>query len=127
MAANQQTFTDDSLPLEVCFDTGSSVCFTDASCGDHCYTGYVIAVGGNPVMWRPARQKLQSMSTAESELMAAVEGSQVLQGISLFAKEMNPDTELKEFLAVDNTAAIALCSPASSTPWRTRRLKKGAM
>ena len=116
----RESFKDEVMPLEITHDPNSIACFTDASFGDTCYTGYIILVGGNPVIWKASRQKLQSMSTAESELISAVEGSQVLQGIILFATEVNPSRTWKFYLAVDNTAAIALTNPSSGTPWRTR-------
>ena len=98
--------------------------FTDSSfapSGGRSQGAAVIFYGSNPIVWRAGRQQLTTLSTAESELLEAVEGT--LLGLStrglmteLTGKEM-PLT-----IWVDNQAAIALLTTSSGS-WRTRHLR----
>ena len=75
----------------------------------------------NPLSWRASRQKLTTLSTAESELVEAVEGT--LLGLStccLLNELMEREIPLSVY--VDNKAAIALLTTSSGI-WRTRHLR----
>ena len=116
----------DEIPPSIAFDPEAVVVFTDASFGDASYTGFVITIGGTPVVWKACKQKLVSMSTAETEIIAAVEGTQHVQGIMVFIAEVFPEKKWKLILAVDNMAAVSIANPNAGTPWRTRHLRKRA-
>jgi len=122
LASRSEVFTDVS-PLPETFDPHTIMCFTDASYGDSCYTGYVILVAGFPVLWKAARQTLASASTAESELIAALEGHMCHRGIAELVEEMMP-THWQVIMGIDNQAAISLLKEMAGAPWRTRFLRK---
>ena len=98
--------------------------FTDSSfapSGGKSQGAAAVFLGKCPLVWRAGRQALVTLSTAESELLEAVEGTVI--GLStrgllseLFGKEL-PIT-----IWVDNSAAIALLTTSSGS-WRTRHLR----
>ncbi len=124
LAKRSETFTE-VMPLKEMFDKQTIMCFTDASYGDRCYSGYVILVAGFPVLWKAARQTLASSSTAESELISALEGHMCHCGISELVMEMMP-TAWRRIFGIDNQAAISLINPMTGTPWRTRHFRRKA-
>ena len=77
--------------------------------------------GSSPISWRPARQQLVTLSTAESELLEAVEGAILGLSTQGLLQELNGQ-ELPLYLHVDNQAAISLLG-GSSASWRTRHLR----
>ena len=98
--------------------------FTDSSfapSGGRSQGAAVIFYGPNPIVWRAGRQQLTTLSTAESELLEAVEGT--LLGLS--TKGLMTELTGKEIpltIWVDNQAAIALLTTSSGS-WRTRHLR----
>ncbi|CAE8599492.1 unnamed protein product, partial [Polarella glacialis] len=65
------------------------------------------------------------MSTAEAELMEAVEGQIAAQAVNAIIAELLH--EVKQTVAVDNTASVALLT-GDCAPWRTRHLRiRGAV
>ena len=98
--------------------------FTDSSfapSGGRSQGAAVIFYGSNPIVWRAGRQQLVTLSTAESELLEAVEGT--LLGLStkgLIAELTGKELPLT--IWVDNQAAIALLTTSSGS-WRTRHLR----
>ena len=74
-----------------------------------------------PLSWRSARQPLVTLSTAESELIEAVEGA--LLGLSTLGlvEELTGRKPLIK-VHIDNQAALALAT-GSSGSWRTRHLR----
>ena len=97
--------------------------FTDASYapqGGHSYGGHVLEYRGSPVIWRAGRQQLIAMSSAEAELIQAVEGGTYGESFLALLQDLAvvcEDTQME----VDNTAAIALIRGGGSQ--RTRHLK----
>ena len=75
----------------------------------------------SPIAWRSARQQLVTLSTAESELLEAVEGTILGLSTQGLLQELNGQ-ELPLYLHVDNQAAISLLG-GSSASWRTRHLR----
>ena len=98
--------------------------FTDSSfapSGGRSQGAAVIFYGSNHIVWRAGRQQLVTLSTAESELLEAVEGT--LLGLStkgLIAELTGKELPLTVW--VDNQAAIALLTTSSGS-WRTRHLR----
>ena len=98
--------------------------FTDSSfapSGGRSQGAAVAFYGSSPLTWRASRQQLVTLSTAESELVEAVDGT--LLGLS--ARCLLSELEKKEVpltLWVDNKAAIALLTTSSGS-WRTRHLR----
>ena len=76
---------------------------------------------GAPVAWRSGRQGLITTSSAETELLAASEGSILTFSIDALLSDMCVEAQSRE-LRVDNSAAIVLASEEGGS-WRTRHLK----
>ena len=74
-----------------------------------------------PLVWRSSRQPLVTLSTAESELIEAVEGA--LLGLSTQSpvEELSGQKPVLE-IRVDNQSALALTT-GSTGSWRTRHLR----
>ena len=103
-------------------DPGIEV-FTDASFapfGDRSISGIIVQLGGNSVFWKSRRQSLVSLSTAESELIAACEGVVLAHSVQALADELY-GKRLRVLLKVDNVAAITLAEGGGSQ--RTRHLR----
>ncbi|CAE7730700.1 GIP [Symbiodinium sp. CCMP2592] len=99
------------------------VVYTDASFapyGSHSITGVLITYHGRSVVWKAKKQALVSLSTAESELIAACEGVVMGQSSESLILELTSDLRTK-LLLVDNLAAIALVEGSGSQ--RTRHLR----
>ena len=98
--------------------------YTDSSfapSGGRSQGAAVVFYGKSPLVWRSARQQLVTLSTAESELLEAVEGT--LLGLStkgLLAELLGEEPSL--VIYVDNSAAISLLTTSSGS-WRTRHLR----
>ena len=84
------------------------------------HTGWVILLYGAPVLWRSSRQATVSLSTAEAELNATLEGSVALLSIEALLKDVKVVFEEKEILT-DSTSALTIASGSGS--WRTRHLR----
>ena len=77
--------------------------------------------GSSPISWRSSRQPLMTMSTAETELLEAIEGS-ILGMASKGLLEELMGKFIPLYLHVDNMAACALLTTSTGS-WRTRHLK----
>ena len=73
------------------------------------------------ISWRSARQQLVTLSTAESELLEAVEGMVLGRAVKGLLDELS-QRDLPMTLLIDNSAAVTLLSSASGS-WRTRHLR----
>ena len=83
--------------------------------------GSVVAmVGGTPILWTSSKQPLPCLSTAESELVEAIEG--VILGDSLACLVEEVEGKIQKTLKCDNAAAVSL-STAKGGAWRTRHLR----
>ena len=99
------------------------VSWTDASFapeGARSHTGWLIAAGDAPLSWRSSRQSTVTLSTAEAELVASVEGALALCSLYALWKEIEEE-ELKLILKTDSTSSIAIQHGSGS--WRTRHLR----
>ena len=97
--------------------------FVDASFApdaNRSHTGWLILLGGNVIAWRSSRQSCISLSTAEAELEAAVEGLVALQGIQALLQDIGIDTFQMQMHS-DSTSALAIAHGSCS--WRTRHLR----
>ncbi|CAE7767290.1 RE2 [Symbiodinium sp. CCMP2592] len=100
------------------------VTYTDSSYapdGDRSHGGAVVFWSGSPVAWRSGRQGLIATSSAETELLAASEGSTLTASVDALLNDMGAHVDGRE-LRVDNSAAIVLASEEGGS-WRTRHLK----
>eukprot|EP00439_Symbiodinium_sp_Y106_P048300 s3792_g6.t1 len=75
----------------------------------------------NPIVWRSSRQALVSLSTAESELLEAVDGAILGCSTRALLEELR-GKPLFLYLHVDNQSAVMLLQ-GSSGSWRTRHLR----
>ncbi|CAE7225820.1 GIP [Symbiodinium sp. CCMP2456] len=73
------------------------------------------------IAWRSARQQLVTLSTAESELLEAVEGMVLGRATKGLLDEMTKDKVVLNLL-VDNAAAVSLLGSTTGS-WRTRHLR----
>ena len=98
--------------------------YTDASYGSSelkSISGAAVFVGGTPVGWQTTRQPFITLSTAEAELMAMLEG--LVAGRSTAALlEAVVEEKAEVRLHSDSTAAIAIATGTTSS-WRTRHLR----
>ncbi|CAE7214357.1 GIP, partial [Symbiodinium sp. KB8] len=82
----------------------------------------LVAYTGVPLAWRATRTPYVCLSTAESELTAAIEGLKMTLSLGAVLEEI-AGKELKITLAIDNQSTIAIAKPSGSTSWRTRHLR----
>ena len=97
--------------------------FTDASfapLGQHSYGGHVVEVKGVPALWKASKQQLIAMSSAEAELIQAVEGCMYAESLMTILSDLGLQCTSAE-LCLDNTAAISFVNGAGNQ--RTRHLK----
>ena len=66
------------------------------------------------------RQQMITLSTAESELLAIIDGAVATKGMEAMLSDLGEEIEEKH-IASDSTAALSISSGSSS--WRTRHLK----
>ena len=98
--------------------------FTDSSfapAGARSHGAAVVTYKGTPICWRSSRQTLVTLSTAESELVEAVEGALLLKSVEGVIQEIAGLTPRLP-IRVDNMSAMQLLN-GSSGSWRTRHLR----
>ena len=109
--------------LRVKATSSSLMMFCDAAFapqGGKSHSGWVVTYAGTPIMWRSGRQQMVTLSTAEAELLAMIDGGIAMKGIEALLGDMNVSVEEK-VIASDSTAALSITGGSSS--WRTRHLK----
>ena len=74
------------------------------------------------ICWRSSRQPFTTLSTAESELVAASEAALMLISTQALVTDVLPEQEARLSLRVDNKAAVSISSEGMGS-WRTRHLK----
>ena len=97
--------------------------WTDASFapeGAKSHTGWMVMIGDTPVSWRSSRQTTVTLSTAESELAASVEGALALVSIEALVSELGLGI-WESVLRTDSTSSLAIQQGSGS--WRTRHLR----
>ncbi|CAE7275253.1 unnamed protein product [Symbiodinium sp. CCMP2592] len=84
------------------------------------HSGWMVMWSGSAISWRSARQSTIALSTAESELLAILEGAVGMLGVEamLYDIKIGP---LKKTIASDSTSALCISSGTGS--WRTRHLR----
>ena len=75
-----------------------------------------VFVNNNPVSWRSSRQQLVTLSTAESELLEAVEGAVLANATATLVSELRGH-RLPVHLHIDNQSALMLLN-GSTGSWR---------
>ncbi|CAE7038253.1 RE1 [Symbiodinium sp. CCMP2592] len=98
--------------------------FTDSSfapSGGRSHGSCAVFYNDCAVAWRSARQQLCTLSTAESELLEAVEGVVLGRATKGLLDELT-GRDLRMNLLVDNAAAVTLLASLSGS-WRTRHLR----
>ena len=104
-------------------DDSGLVAYSDASFapeGERSHTGWVVFLHGLPVCWRSARQPFVTLSTAESELVAALDAVVALQSTEAMLSDLAV-VGLSKTLRVDSQSALAIAIGQGS--WRTRHLR----
>ena len=105
-------------------EIGELSVFTDSSfapSGGRSQGAAAVFYGQSPLVWRSGRQQLVTLSTAESELLEAVEGATLgLSTRGLLTELLGRELPLTVW--VDNSAAISLLTTSSGS-WRTRHLR----
>ena len=87
--------------------------------------GMIVVWAGSVVAWMTKKQSLVKHSSAEAELYQAVEGWTLGTNVQTILAGMG--VQLKLVLALDNKAAIQICTNIERpSSWRTRHLKLSA-
>ena len=84
-------------------------------------TGVVVCYGGTPIAWHTTRQAFITLSTAEAELMAMLEGLVTLRSTGALVEAVL-ERKVTMKMHSDSTAAIAIAAGTTSS-WRTRHLR----
>ena len=90
--------------------------------GNRSYQGILVFFAGAPVQWEANRQSFHTLSTAESELMAAIEGMSMTQSVEALLKVMYEERVHEKVLYGDNASTISIIEKPDG-PWRTRHLR----
>ena len=101
------------------------VAYSDSSfapSGSRSHTGIVLTWMNTPISWRACKQPFTCLSTAECELVAAIEALTMASSLQTVIQQLDA-TSQTIILGIDNQAAIALASPTTSASWRTRHLR----
>ena len=109
--------------LKIRWEQNSLVMFCDAAYAPQSarsHGGWLVVYGGSPIMWRSGKQSMITLSTAEAELLAIIDGAIALKGVEALLMDMGICVEEKQ-IASDSTAALSISTGSSS--WRTRHLK----
>ncbi|CAE7459070.1 GIP, partial [Symbiodinium sp. CCMP2592] len=84
------------------------------------HTGWLVCWGGTPICWRSGRQASITLSTAESELQAIIEGFIGMLGLEAMLLDLEVEPTVK-VIRSDSTSALAIGAGTGS--WRTRHLR----
>ncbi|CAE7219055.1 GIP [Symbiodinium sp. CCMP2592] len=84
------------------------------------HTGWLVCWGSTPVCWRSGRQASITLSTAESELQAIIEGFVGMLGLEAMLLDLEVEPTVK-VIRSDSTSALAIGAGTGS--WRTRHLR----
>ena len=82
--------------------------------------GWLVTYGGVPLAWRSSRQSMITLSTAEAELLALLDGAVAVKGLEAILQDAGEKVEWRR-LASDSTSALSISAGGSS--WRTRHLR----
>lgn len=98
--------------------------YTDSSYGPNGMDSQgcvIVCYGGDAVMWKSSRQSTPALSTAESELLEAIEGLTMGDSVDVLIQEISNTVGGKK-IRVDNMAAVNLLVESAGS-WRTRHLR----
>ncbi|CAE7563194.1 GIP [Symbiodinium sp. CCMP2592] len=101
------------------------VAFSDSSfapSGSRSHTGIVLTWMNSPISWRACKQPFTCLSTAECELVAAIEALTMAKSIEVVLRQLDSGLG-KIILGIDNQAAISIATPTTNSSWRTRHLR----
>ena len=109
--------------LRTCWNGKGLVMFCDAAfapLGGRSHSGWLVVYGGTPLLWRSGRQQMVTLSSAEAELLAMIDGAIAAKGVESFLMDVGEYVEEKQ-IASDSMAALSIST--GSTSWRTRHLR----
>ena len=90
--------------------------------GNRSYQGVIVTFAGAPIQWESNRQAFCTMSTAESELVAALEAMTMSQSVEALLQVIHPETVFEKVLYGDNQSSLSILEKPDG-PWRTRHLR----
>ena len=82
--------------------------------------GWLVTFGGVPMVWRSGRQQMITLSTAEAELLAMIDGAIAMKGVESLLADVGQAVHGR-YIESDSMAALSISSGSSS--WRTRHLR----
>ena len=97
--------------------------FSDASYapeGDCSHGCSIALLQSSPILWKSGRQSMITLSTAEAELLEAVEAMTMGESISVMVEEI--ESQLQRMAWCDSQAAVAILTTEGGS-WRTRHLR----
>ena len=109
--------------LVIAWEDKDLIMFCDAAYapqGARSHGGWLVTFGGVPVSWRSSRQSMITLSTAEAELLAMLDGAVATKGIEAILADVGVQARSRT-IASDSMAALSITSGSSS--WRTRHLR----
>ncbi|CAE7649513.1 unnamed protein product, partial [Symbiodinium necroappetens] len=100
------------------FEAWSDCSYAPSGCRSH--SGMAITWNKAVIGWRSGRQPFTCLSTAEGELVAAIETLVLAMSLKAIVDEFGVSIA-DMTLCIDNQAALSLATPGTSASWRTRR------
>ncbi|CAE7947469.1 unnamed protein product [Symbiodinium sp. KB8] len=82
--------------------------------------GWLVTYGGVPIVWRSGKQQMITLSTAEAELLAMIDGAIAMKGVESLLSDIGQAVH-ERYIESDSMAALSISSGSSS--WRTRHLR----
>ncbi|CAE7567435.1 hypothetical protein AK812_SmicGene3199 [Symbiodinium microadriaticum] len=92
--------------LRIRWEQNSLVMFCDAAYAPQnarSHGGWLVTYGGSPIMWRSGKQTMITLSTAEAELLAIIDGAIAIKGVEALLVDMGMFVDEKQ-IASDSTA-----------------------
>ncbi|CAE7231831.1 TY5A, partial [Symbiodinium sp. CCMP2456] len=89
----------------------SDASYAPQGCRSH--GGWVVMYGGVPISWRSGRQSMITLSTAEAELLALLEGAVAAKSTEAILSDIGERIE-ERTIATDSTSALSIASGSSS-------------
>ncbi|CAE7938651.1 unnamed protein product, partial [Symbiodinium sp. KB8] len=102
------------------FEAWSDCSYAPSGCRSH--SGMAITWNKAVIGWRSGRQPFTCLSTAEGELVAAIETLVLAMSLKAIVDEFGVSIA-DMTLCIDNRAALSLATPGTSASWRTRHLR----
>ncbi|CAE7906865.1 unnamed protein product [Symbiodinium sp. KB8] len=82
--------------------------------------GWLVTFGGVPIVWRSGRQQMITLSTAEAELLAMIDGAIAMKGVESLLADVGQAVH-ERYIESDTMAALSISSGSSS--WRSNDLQ----